>query len=170
MMEPKAMEFPVHIPFIERLGFELLRMGAGEAEIGVTLREEHLNSFRVAHGGLIMSLLDVVMAHAARSINSVEEGDPGQGGSVDHGPGVVTIEMKTSFMRPGQGRLRGIGRLLHRSAALAFCEGSVHAEDGTLCAHATATFKYLRALPAERRTLRPLRTREPSAFGGSGSD
>ncbi len=164
-----ALQFPVHIPFIEQLGFELLRLGGGEAEIAVALREEHFNSFRVAHGGLTMTLLDVVMAHAARSVNMTA---PGEGGTspVDHGPGVVTIEMKTSFMRPGQGRLRGTGRLLHRSAALAFCEGSVFGEDGALCAHATATFKYLRALPTDRRTLAPLQKREPPAFDGSGSD
>lgn len=155
------MDFPVHIPFIERLGFELLRLGDGEAEIAVGLREEHLNSFGVAHGGLTMTLLDVVMAHAARSINADQP---------RFGPGVVTIEMKTSFMRPGLGRLLATGKLLHRSAALAFCEGSVFAEDGALAAHATATFKYLRALPAERRSLRPLQTRADPAFKGSGSD
>ncbi|MFX7853858.1 PaaI family thioesterase, partial [Acinetobacter baumannii] len=71
------------------------------------------------------------------------------------GPGVVTVEMKTSFMRPGEGELRAVGRLLHRSTTMAFCEGSVYAADRKLCAHATGTFKYLRALPAGRQ-LKPL--------------
>lgn len=163
------MEFPVHIPFTEQLGFELVRMGDGECEIVVALREGHLNSFRVAHGGFTMTLLDVAMAHAARSVNMTPAGAAGAG-PVDHGPGVVTVEMKTSFMRPGQGRLRSTARLLHRSITLAFCEGSVFGEDGKLCAHATGTFKYLRALPTDRRTLKPLQTREPPVFDGSGSD
>lgn len=163
------MDFPVRIPFTEQLGFELVRMGGGEAEIVVALREEHLNSFRVAHGGLTMTLLDVVMTHAARSINMAAP-DASRTGPVDHGPGVVTLEMKTSFLRPGLGRLRGTGKLLHRSITLAFCEGSVFGEDGALCAHATGTFKYLRALPTDRRTLQPLQTREPPSLDGSGSD
>ena len=165
-----AMRFPVRIPFVEQLGFELLRMGEGEAEIAVTLSEGLCNSFKVAHGGLTMTLLDAVMAHAARSVGvslgpARSEDTDTDTGAADLGPGVVTIEMKTSFMRPGEGRLTGRGKLLHRSATLAFCEGSVFAADGALCAHATATFKYLRALPRGRDVL-PLQRRP----GDSGSD
>ncbi len=165
-----AMRFPVRIPFVEQLGFELLRMGEGEVEIAVTLSEGLCNSFKVAHGGLTMTLLDAVMAHAARSVGvslgpARSEDTDTDTGAADLGPGVVTIEMKTSFMRPGEGRLTGRGKLLHRSATLAFCEGSVFAADGALCAHATATFKYLRALPRGRDVL-PLQRRP----GDSGSD
>lgn len=140
------MEFPVHIPFVQQLGFELHSVGDGEAELRLTVSEQHLNSWRVAHGGVVMTLLDVAMAHAARSVNRHE---------ANLGPGVVTVEMKISFMRPGEGELRAVGKLLHRSTTMAFCEGSVFAADGKLCAHATGTFKYLRALPAGRQ-LKPL--------------
>ena len=44
--------FHTHIPFVEHLGFELLKFEDGEAEIGVTLREELCNSWSVAHGGV----------------------------------------------------------------------------------------------------------------------
>jgi uncharacterized protein (TIGR00369 family) len=138
--------FPVQIPFVQQLGLELHAVGDGEAELRLTVAEQHLNSWRVAHGGVVMTLLDVAMAHAARSVN-LHEGNLG--------PGVVTVEMKTSFMRPGEGELRAVGKLLHRSTTMAFCEGSVLAADGKLCAHATGTFKYLRALPAGRQ-LKPL--------------
>lgn len=133
-----AIPFRTHIPFVEHLGFELQRFHGGEAEITVAAREEFTNSWGVAHGGLIMTLLDVVMAHAARSPDA-PDGEPQ--------PGVVTIEMKTTFMRPGLGALRAHGQLMHRTASLAFCEGRVYAEDGTLAAHATVTFKYMRGLP-----------------------
>ncbi|WP_422016798.1 PaaI family thioesterase [Roseateles sp.] len=139
------MEFPVHIPFVEQLGFSLHSVGDGEAELRLTIAEQHLNSWRVAHGGVVMTLLDVAMAHAARSVNR-RELDTGP----DLGPGVVTVEMKTSFMRPGEGELRAVGKLLHRSTTMAFCEGSVYGAGDKLCAHATGTFKYLRALPAGR--------------------
>jgi uncharacterized protein (TIGR00369 family) len=60
-------EFKTFIPFVELLGFELLKFENGESEIAITLREELCNSWSVAHGGVTMTLLDVVMAHAARS-------------------------------------------------------------------------------------------------------
>lgn len=154
MSESGQQPFPVHIPFIQQLGVELHAVGEGEAELRLALGEQHLNSWAVAHGGVVMTLLDVAMAHAARSVHrrSLEDG------SLDWGPGVVTVEMKTSFMRPGEGRLRATGRLLHRSTTMAFCEASVRDEEGRLCAHATGTFKYLKALPGRGRSVKPLQS------------
>jgi uncharacterized protein (TIGR00369 family) len=125
--------FSVHIPFVEHLGFELLKFEAGQAEIAFDAKPEHLNSFNVVHGGASMTLLDVCMAHAARS--------------VEPGMGVVTIEMKTSFMQAAQGKLLARARLIHRSATMAFTEGSVMDAQGRVCCHATGTFRYVRRLP-----------------------
>ena len=148
--------FPVHIPFVEHLGLKLHALGDGEAELRLSVAEPHLNSWRVAHGGVVMTLLDVAMAHAARSVNRRAQDD----GATDLGPGVVTVEMKTSFMRPGEGELRAVGRLLHRSTTMAFCEGSVFGGDGKLCAHATGTFKYVKALPGGGRQVHALNRRD----------
>ena len=141
------MDFTVHIPFVEMLGFELVSFEAGQAQIALNLREELTNSWSVVHGGVTMTLLDVVMAHAARSPNQ-----PG----VAESPGVVTVEMKTTFMRPGIGRLLGKGHLVHRSASMAFCEGSVFDEAGVIVAQATGTFKYLKGLPAGGKRIQRL--------------
>ncbi len=138
------MKFLVHIPFVEHLGFELLRLGNGEADIALPLHDALTNSSGVAHGGATMTLLDVAMAHAALSLD-------GQG--VGETSAVVTVEMKTSFMRPGLGRLLGRGRRMHRTASLAFCEGSVYDVDGLLIAHATGTFKYVKRPPAGARRI-----------------
>jgi uncharacterized protein (TIGR00369 family) len=138
-------KFPVHIPFVEALGFELHHFDGGHAELRVDLDEAHLNSWEVAHGGVLMTMLDVAMAHAARSIHADQ---------ADFGPGVVTVEMKTSFMHPAEGQLRANAKLLHRSTTMAFCEASVVDDDGHLCAHATGTFKYLRKLPARSRRVK----------------
>ena len=141
------MEFRTHIPFVMLLGMELQRFEPDVAEIHQQLREELTNSWGVAHGGVTMTLLDVVMAHAARS-PSVAGGEPQ--------PGVVTVEMKTSFMRPGEGRLVATGRRLHRTASLAFCEGFVHDTAGLLVGHASGTFKYMKGLPVGgRRVQKP---------------
>jgi acyl-coenzyme A thioesterase PaaI-like protein len=74
---------------------------------------------------------------------------------------VVTVEMKTSFMRPAEGELRAVGKLLHRTTTLAFCEGHVHNHRGEICAHASGTFKYLRGLPVDGRRIKPLPRRQP---------
>ena len=145
------MKFQVKIPFVDLLGMELVRFDPGECEIHQPLRDELTNSWGVAHGGVTMTLLDVVMAHAARS--------PSEAGGQAR-PGVVTIEMKTSFLRPGQGRLIATGKRLHGTASLAFCEGLVHDEQGQLVGHASGTFKYMKALPvgsgAEGRRIQTL--------------
>jgi uncharacterized protein (TIGR00369 family) len=96
-----------------------------------------MNSFNVTHGGAVMTLLDVTLATAARS--------------VDKGMGVVTIEMKTSFMQPASGTLTAKGRLIHRTRNMAFTEGTLFDAEGRACAHATATFKYVKrdAAPSE---------------------
>ncbi len=141
------MKFRVEIPFVTLLGFELLRFEQDEAEIALQLRDDLTNSWGVAHGGVTMTLLDVAMAHAARS--------PGADGEAERS-GVVTIEMKTSFMRPGLGRIVATGRRLHRTASMAFCEASVVDGQGELIAHATGTFKFLRGLPVGgKRIQRP---------------
>ncbi|MCU0764168.1 MAG: PaaI family thioesterase [Hydrogenophaga sp.] len=140
------MKFSVRIPFVELLGFELQRMENGEAEITFAPAEEHLNSFDVVHGGASMTLLDVVMAHAARSVQTEM--------------GCVTIEMKTSFMRAAKGPLTARGKLLHRTATMAFTEGSIVDAAGKLCCHATGTFKFVPRLPVGNSThkLNTLRT------------
>ncbi|APW38190.1 phenylacetic acid degradation protein [Rhodoferax koreense] len=127
------MSFGVPIPFVEHLGFELTRFEDGWSRILYTPRPEHLNSFAVTHGGAVMTLMDVTMAAAARSLQSEM--------------GVVTIEMKTSFMQPARGPLRGEGHLLHRTRSMAFTEASIFDAEGRLCAHATGTFKYVPRRP-----------------------
>lgn len=134
-----SIPFAVHIPFVEQIGCTLEHFADDRAEIALTLDPaRHANSFGVAHGGLLMTLLDVAMAHAARCRHK---------DLPDGGPGLVTLELKTSFMRPGTGRLRAIGTVLQGTAKMAFTEGRVLNDKGELCAHATATFKFLRALP-----------------------
>ena len=143
-MSGGRVQFPVSIPFVEKLGFELVGWSPGEAELAVELQPDLCNSWSVAHGGVIMTLLDVSMAHAARLR------DPA---AAAEAAGVVTVEMKTSFMRPGTGRLVGKARLLHRTPSMAFCEATVTNPAGELVAHATGTFKSLKRLPVGGRVI-----------------
>jgi uncharacterized protein (TIGR00369 family) len=129
--------FGAYIPFVDHLGFEMVFFDEGQSELSYTPEPEHMNSFNVTHGGAVMTLLDVTLATAARS--------------VDKGMGVVTIEMKTSFMQPASGTLTAKGRLIHRTRNMAFTEGTLFDAEGRACAHATATFKCVKrdAAPSE---------------------
>jgi uncharacterized protein (TIGR00369 family) len=142
-----SLSFGVSIPFVEHLGFSLERFDGGQSELRFAPRSEHLNSFAVTHGGACMTLLDVTMAAAARSVRAEM--------------GVVTIEMKTSFMQPARGALVGRGRLMHATATMAYTEGTIYDEEGRACAHATGTFKYVKRLPVGAtavNALQPLST------------
>ncbi len=147
MTPRQRLHFPLRIPFVEELGLELWAFDAGHAELRVDLREAHLNSWEVAHGGVLMTMLDVAMAMAARSLHRASPGG---------GPGVATLEMKTSFMRPAEGALAAHASVLDRTTTLAFTEGRVHDAQGRLCAHATGTFKFLRGLPTGGRQSKAL--------------
>jgi uncharacterized protein (TIGR00369 family) len=122
-------EFPFHIPFVNQQGIELVSSGNGQSCLRMTLRPEQTNQLGMAHGGLLMTLLDVTMAQAARSIGPDRS--------------LITIEMKTTFFQPALGRLTGQGQLLHATGSMAFTEAHVIDEQGRKCAHATATFRYL---------------------------
>jgi uncharacterized protein (TIGR00369 family) len=140
------LDFGVEIPFVKHLGLELRVFADGRAEIHLPPKPELLNSFAVTHGGVLMTLLDVTMASAARSVCPEM--------------GVVTIEMKTSFLRPAspseRGPLVAKGELMHRTATLAFTQASVFDARGHLCAHATGTFKYLKRLATGARSVNPV--------------
>ena len=137
MTAPTA--FRADIPFVNDLGVEFLAADAGRATVALQLQARHLNSWKVAHGGVIMTLLDVAMAVAGRSL------DPGAGGG-------VTVEMKTSFVQPAfaGSRLITSGHAFHRSSTLAFCEGEVRDESARLIARSMGTFKYIRHRPADQ--------------------
>lgn len=139
----KSIGFDVDIPFVRHLGFVLTVFEGGRSEIRYEALPEHLNSFGVTHGGALMTLLDVTMATAARSVTP--------------DMGVVTIEMKTSFMQPAQGPLTAKGELMHRTATMAFTQATVLDAAGKPCAHATGTFKYVKRLPTGPKSTHGLR-------------
>lgn len=116
-------------PFVEELGVKDAEFVDGTGEVLLRLEPRHANRFDLAHGGVIMTLLDFVMAQACRSADEA------------HRP-AVTVEIKTSFMRPGQGTLRCTARCLHASRSLAFGEGRVEDADGQLVAAGSGTFKF----------------------------
>ncbi|ODV41694.1 phenylacetic acid degradation protein [Cupriavidus sp. UYMMa02A] len=126
-----------HIPFLADLGVTCTMAEGGRCEITLPIEKRHQNSWDMAHGGVIMTLLDVAMAIAGRSSDA-------------DGRGVVTIEMKSSFMAPGRGHLTARGTTVHRTTTMVFCEAEIVDTDGKIVARGSGTFKYIRRMPPQR--------------------
>lgn len=121
----------IKIPFTEHLGVQLLEMTKEHARVSLERRPELLNSWGATHGGVLMTMLDLVMSWAVR----------GHYGIVG---GVLTVDLSVGFMKAATGdRILAEGRVLHGGKSTAFCEGEARSEDGELIAKAIGTFKLL---------------------------
>jgi uncharacterized protein (TIGR00369 family) len=122
------------IPFLDHLGVEVVAFGQGRASLSLTLVPGHLNSMAVAHGGVVMTLLDAAMAIAGRAAHTDNYDDP---------INCLTVEMKTTFIAPGRGSLLVHGTCVHKGRSLMFCEGEARDASGQLVARSSGTFKAL---------------------------
>lgn len=126
---PKS--FGVRIPFTEHLGVELVEMSRERAIVSLHKRPELLNSWGATHGGVIMTMLDLVMSWAVR----------GHYGVVG---GVLTVDLSLGFMKASYGdKVTAEGRVLHGGKSTAFCESEARDDKGELLAKAIGTFKLL---------------------------
>jgi len=89
-------------PFIEFLGIRIVVERELPGVLELELVRSHTNRLNVAHGGVLMTLLDVMRARACQAADAQARSP-------------ITIEMKASFIRPGQGRLRCSGNCVHAS-------------------------------------------------------
>ncbi len=123
-----AREFQKKIPFVGHLGIEVDSIGEGEATLSVVLQPDFTNSFGTAHGGLIMSLMDVALCTAARSQHP-------------DSIGVITVDISLQFIGGGKGRLVANARVLKPGRNTVFTEGEIRNEDGSLVAKAIGTVR-----------------------------
>lgn len=124
--------FGLDVPFLDFLGIQGEEFADGRSRISLDLRPELMNSFEVSHGGVVMTMLDIAMAMAARSAHG-------------HGGAVMTVDMSLNFMRPAKGRIVAEGRVMQRGRSLNFCEAEAWDESGALVAKAIGTFKLRRS-------------------------
>ena len=128
--------FYIHVPFIEHLGIRILEKGDGVVRLRLDPRPEFANSWGSVHGGALMTLLDVALASAGRSLD-------------DTCNGALTVELKVNFIAAANGPVLGEGRAQRAGRALIFSEGELRSEDGTLLAKGTGTFKLLYSKPQD---------------------
>lgn len=122
---------PDWVPFLRLLGAVQEPTEGGCARIRLSeLRDELCNQLPAAHGGVVMTLLDVAMARAATS-------NPGAPSNT-----AVTVEMSSRFLRPGRGPLLAEGRVIGSGRSLCTCEAHVSDASGAIIASAMGTFKY----------------------------
>jgi uncharacterized protein (TIGR00369 family) len=118
-----------YVPFSEHIGLCVERADGGDSLVSVELRAELLNNHASGHGGVLMTLLDSAMAHAALS-------------RIDYAREVVTVDMHIAFMRPTSGRLQASGRATGGGRSVCFCEATVTDASGEVAARAMGTFRY----------------------------
>ena len=114
----------------QTLGFRMVGVSQAERSVEVEFdakAELLLNPMRQIQGGYLCAMLDECMSVACMVASGMTAVAP-------------TLEMKTSFFRPGQpGKIRGVGRVVKWGRQVAFTEGELFDPEGRLLAKATGT-------------------------------
>jgi uncharacterized protein (TIGR00369 family) len=124
-----AREYQKKIPFVAHLKILTEALGEGTARLSMPVEPHMKNSLGTAHGGVIMSLLDVALCTAARTLHP-------------ESVGVVTIDLSTSFIGGATGtKLFADARVMKDSRSMTFVEAEAKNDDGSLVAKAIATVR-----------------------------
>jgi len=124
-----AREYQKKIPFLSHLKILTETLGSGSAKLSMPIEPHLTNSLGTAHGGVIMSLLDVALCTAARTLHP-------------ESIGVITIDLSTSFIGGASGKkLFAEARVLRDGRTMSFVEAEAKNEDGSLVAKAIATVR-----------------------------
>jgi uncharacterized protein (TIGR00369 family) len=120
-----------HSPYTDHLGFILLEWRDNLARIALDLQPFHLIRNGIAHGGVILSLIDDT-AGAAGNWCSVP-------GNVRLS---VTVDLTVSFVgRASAGRLIATGRVIGQGRSMFFVRTDVHDEAGALVGFGQSTHR-----------------------------
>ena len=124
-----AREYQKKIPFLSHLKILTETLGEGSARLSMPIEPHLTNSLGTAHGGVIVSLLDVALCTAARTLHP-------------ESVGVITIDLSTSFIGGASGgKLYADARVLRDGRSMSFVEAEAKNEDGSLVAKAIATVR-----------------------------
>ena len=122
-------DYQKKIPFVAHLRILTETLGKGMARLSLPVEPHLRNSLGTAHGGVIMSLLDVALCTAARTLHP-------------ESIGVITIDLSTSFIGGASGKkLYADARVLRDGRSMSFVEAEARNEDGSLVAKAIATVR-----------------------------
>lgn len=121
-------------PAEQTLGFEMLETipDSGQITLAFTAKPEFCNVLGNIGGGFLAAMLDAVTSLAPAT-------------TYQHGEFGPTLELKVNFIRACKpGKLRGIGRTIHRTSSIAFVEGELRDANDDIVATASATIRIIR--------------------------
>ena len=113
----EQIDSPIKSPFIEHLGIQFFRLGAGGVEVRLPVTPELLNSAAMVHGGVYATLADCALAAAIH-------------GRVPAGQRVFTLDLRGRYLRAARaGVLRATARAVHVGRRTAVAEGEIWVDD-----------------------------------------
>lgn len=121
-------EDSLEIPFLDHCFIERPAPKDGKGFAAIQPRHELNNSMNIAHGGVLMTLMDAAMGGAARSLQAP-------------GVTVVTIDMQVAFLGPARGRIEAHGSVTKATRTFIFTQCEVRNEAGELVARGTGLFR-----------------------------
>lgn len=115
-------------PFATLLGLNYESVESGTCRVSLLPKKEHFNPIHYLSGGVIYTMIDHGMGAALWSLNP-----DGM---------TATIEIKINYLNPVKEikKLKGEIRVVGKRTKIAYLEGEVRTEDGTLIAKASGTF------------------------------
>ncbi len=131
---PTRHDDPAHSPYHDLLGLELVDWQDGFARMACDIGPKHHNRSGIAHGGVVLSLIDQAAAFAGLYCTVP--------GNVRR---AVTVDLDCRFT--GQvttGRLIAEGRIVTQGRSLFFCRTEVLDADGKVIAFGASTHKWRR--------------------------
>ncbi len=117
MKQPMSLE-DLGIPdylgtYLDFLDFRIVDAKPGFVRMEMPLNRQHTNTMGMAHGGIIMSMLDIAGAFSAHMHS-------------DHDQVSITVSQNTNFIRPVTGEvLVAEGRIVRRTGSTAFTESHI---------------------------------------------
>ncbi len=119
-------------PFQEILEVQLVGHTESDITFEMTVKEKHLRTLGIMHGGVTASLLDTALGFAA-------------GLKAPDNHFVVTVQLNVNYIRPAwQGeKLISRGELQHSGNQTAVARGELRTAEGTLVASASGTFMFV---------------------------
>ena len=123
------------IPFNREMGFKLVKLEDGEAEIDFEFQPKLVGNFEmnILHGGVIAAALDVVGATAV--LTGYTEGDSPL-------KGLGTVDMRIDYLRPGKGtHFKALGHLVRPGKVLGTSRMELYNDDNELIAVGTAVYR-----------------------------
>ncbi len=145
------------VPLHELLGIRPVAMVEGRGRLEFVVKEQHLRTFGILHGGVFATLLDTVMGMASASV-------------ARDGHDVVTVQLNVNFIRPvalGES-IVATSEVVHAGRRTAVARAEIRTAGGELAATGTGTFMFLPPTGAAQGGIGPVADADADTDTGEG--